>query len=382
MKQSKLPDTNSEGMAECATAIGAKLRSARLDAGMKIGDLVQNLRISRDFVKALEAGEFDVLPGPTYVVGYIRSYGAAVAMGSGDVAELIKQYNVGRSHNIAKPTYRFPTADQRAPRSGAIAASIAVLVAVGGYAGWYLMGNAPTEEAELATAQTESALLEIETTMTEGDAPLADQGPSAEGSRQIQTQVSEQTAASAASPAALNPRQDEALSPDVMPESLTSPAGDVATTNVAATNAVPANVTPVDAAPINAGEPADQVASMPVDANPQPMVASATPELEQGPGDTISAIASQRDPSLEITIRAVSPSWVEIVRNDGEEVMTKLMRGGDTYLVTGDEKLYLSTGNAGGLEFVFSDGTVTGVGEVGEIVRDLPLVLDKLKARL
>ena len=62
--------------------------------------------------------------------------------------------------------------------------------------------------------------------------------------------------------------------------------------------------------------------------------------------------------------------------------MTKLMRGGDTYLVTGDEKLYLSTGNAGGLEFVFSDGTVTGVGEVGEIVRDLPLVLDKLKARL
>jgi cytoskeletal protein RodZ len=86
-----------------------------------------------------------------------------------------------------------------------------------------------------------------------------------------------------------------------------------------------------------------------------------------------SAVATSRDPANEITIRAVASSWVEIVRNDGEEVMTKLMRSGDIYLIDSGENLYLSTGNAGGLEFVLNDGLVLSAGDVGEILRDLPL---------
>ena len=103
------------------------------------------------------------------------------------------------------------------------------------------------------------------------------------------------------------------------------------------------------------------------------------PEREPDRG---SAIANQRDPATEITLRAISSSWVEIVRNDGEEVMTKLMRAGDTYLINGTDNLYLSTGNAGGIEFLFNDGTILLVGETGEIVRDLPLVIDSLKSKL
>jgi cytoskeleton protein RodZ len=98
--------------------------------------------------------------------------------------------------------------------------------------------------------------------------------------------------------------------------------------------------------------------------------------------DQGSAIANQRDPANEVTLRARASSWVEIVRNDGEEVMTRLMRAGDTYLIDASDSLYLSTGNAGGLEFVFNDGTVKDVGETGEIVRDLPLVISGLKAKL
>jgi hypothetical protein len=84
----------------------------------------------------------------------------------------------------------------------------------------------------------------------------------------------------------------------------------------------------------------------------------------------------------EITIRATGSSWVEIIRNNGEEVMTQLMRDGDTYIVDGAENLYLSTGNAGGIEFVISDGDAISAGAIGEIVRDLPLSVDKLRARL
>jgi cytoskeleton protein RodZ len=95
-----------------------------------------------------------------------------------------------------------------------------------------------------------------------------------------------------------------------------------------------------------------------------------------------SATANLRDPAQEITIRAVAASWVEIVRDNGEEVMAKLMRVGDSYVVEGDTRLYLSTGNAGGLEIVIGDDDPRPIGETGQIVRDLPLVTNKLRQTL
>ena len=94
------------------------------------------------------------------------------------------------------------------------------------------------------------------------------------------------------------------------------------------------------------------------------------------------AYARQRVPELEITVRATSISWIEIIRNDGEEVMAKLMREGEIYVVDSRDRLYLSTGNAGGVELVFHDGAVQSVGESGEILRDLPLDADRLRNQL
>jgi cytoskeletal protein RodZ len=95
-----------------------------------------------------------------------------------------------------------------------------------------------------------------------------------------------------------------------------------------------------------------------------------------------SAIANLRDPAQEITIRAVAASWVEIVRDNGEGVMAKLMQAGDSYVVEGNTRLYLSTGNAGGLQIVIGSDNPRSIGETGQIVRDLPLVTDKLKQTL
>jgi cytoskeletal protein RodZ len=91
------------------------------------------------------------------------------------------------------------------------------------------------------------------------------------------------------------------------------------------------------------------------------------------------AIANLRDPAKEITIRAVAASWVEIVRDNGEEVMAKLMQAGDSYVVEGNTRLYLSTGNAGGLMVVIGADDPLSIGDIGEIVRDLPLVTDQLR---
>ena len=79
------------------------------------------------------------------------------------------------------------------------------------------------------------------------------------------------------------------------------------------------------------------------------------------------AIADLRDPTKEITIRAVAASWVEIVRDNGEEVLAKLMQVGDSYVVDSNSRLFLSTGNAGGLTVVIGTDTPLN-GAIGEIV--------------
>ena len=111
-------------------------------------------------------------------------------------------------------------------------------------------------------------------------------------------------------------------------------------------------------------------------------LAAAASEAHRQRVGTGVAFARERAPDMEITLRATGVSWVEIIRNDGEEVMTKLMRTGETYLVDSRDRLYLSTGNAGGLELVFDDGTVRPIGESGEILRDLLLDAAKLRNQL
>jgi len=366
---------------EKARAIGARLRAARLDAGLTVADVSQSLRISKVFIRALEAGEFDHLPGPTYVAGYIRSYGTLAGLETSAIDTLVSDYYAGLDQGAARPTYSFPAQSQRSPRAGAIAASIAILLGIGGYAGWYLIDRPAPEAGSGTGSETAAMMAEVETTVTEGDpliggvesgdALVIDAGtaaPLAATSGSVQTQVSDEE------------------SP------LLSPGGDRQATQIASVEKQGDAVLPVDAVQGMTGAGGDEVAGL------VPAVTSGEPEkvLDLGSGsetlpaglsgerkpDGGSAIANQRDPDTEITIRALASSWVEIVRNDGEEVMTRLMRSGDSYLVNGDESLYLSTGNAGGLEFVFSDGSVSTVGAVGEIVRDLPLDINKLRAKL
>jgi cytoskeleton protein RodZ len=53
---------------------GKLLSQARTDLKLTIEDAARLLRLSVRHIKALENGDYDSLPGPTYVRGYLRSY--------------------------------------------------------------------------------------------------------------------------------------------------------------------------------------------------------------------------------------------------------------------------------------------------------------------
>ena len=352
--------------------IGSSLRAARLDTGRSAADVASELRIPRDYIKALEAGNFAVLPGATYISGYIRSYATLVGL---DAQSVVGRYQAVRGADAEKPKYNFPTEKPRAERSGAVVASLAVILGLAGYAGWYWSGKpgfdeAPTN-AEIATVVSPAA-------------PLVNEDDSGPALSQPGTIIAIGDTANfdAVKAADLAPVEETAadILPAITEASETIASSDAETTAPAVPVALPAE----DDLALPQGTVVATSGAAGADGGIDTELDPLAPIMDSGDRtpDGGSAIATSRDPAVEITLRATASSWVEIVRSDGEEVMTKLMRDGDTYLIDGGANLYMSTGNAGGLEFVFPDGAILPAGDVGEILRDLPLKADGLLASL
>ena len=400
-------------------AIGADLCSARLEAGMQLQELAQVVRISRHHLKNLEAGDFDLLPGSTYVSGYIRTYSREVGL---DPEVMTQRYRVLLTDRAAKPSYSFPVDRQQPQRSGAMMASIMVIFAGLGYGGWYAAGKPDLVAALTGEASQETvAAPQVETTATEPDnliiqeaeQELAD-GASAETLPVTETdEATIQTVAETAIPAEqedgdtaitsatiqtvatdpvttvteLGAETEQLASAGSETQAATALSGTTeevpgADMLAAATTASAGGVDPQteDIAVAAADTNASAAAATAGDAASGEVAASSVSE-ESLPSTGV-AYARQRVPELEITVRATAVSWIEIIRNDGEEVMAKLMREGEIYVVDSRDRLYLSTGNAGGVELVFHDGAVQSVGESGEILRDLPLDADRLRNQL
>ena len=395
--------------------IGADLIAARIERGLQINEIAHLLRISKGYLKNLEAGEFDQLPGPTYVSGYLRTYAREIGL---DPAEITQRYRALLGAGEDRPEYSFPVDKQRPQRSGAMMASIVVIFAVAGYGGWYALGKPDVISSIMQDSQPEIvAAPQVETTVTEPDnlgSADAEQPELVEAA----PPVVEEPAVASAPPASAKPEAADTLNAaplevagnendpaPVLPADDSPIVADLESGTEVAPLAVPsaepeAELALSDETPVipsvenGAGEEtasvAQNLASSDTSVLPEADgeaeegsdLAAAASEALDGASGTGVAFARERAPDLEITLRATGVSWVEIIRNDGEEVMTKLMRTGETYLVDSRDRLYLSTGNAGGLELVFDDGTVRPIGESGEILRDLLLDAAKLRNQL
>jgi cytoskeleton protein RodZ len=327
---------------DSAKKIGMALKSARRQQEMSLADVSRRLNISSDFLASLEAGTFDDLPGPTYVVGFLRSYARLVGI---DSDALVDSYRGLAGQAPLIQTYNMPMTARPPQRSGPLVASVVVVLAVLAYSGWYWVNG--TAQNDVLT--TELATPEFTVPPTVGaDLP------------EIALTVPDTTTPSPIAPATVSTVTGAPVSTDV-----------------------PA---PVDVAvvPPQMPVPVQEMVPATPAITPDALATSTAPVLEPQPTSlpTNAAQATLRDPGQEIIIRAVASSWVEIIRNDGGAVMTKLMRAGDSYVVDADSSVYLSTGNAGGLVVIVGDDKPRTVGKIGEIVRDLPLTAETLRETL
>ena len=377
--------------------IGSTLKSARRGQGVKILDVSQQLRISGDYLSHLESGAFDQLPAPAYVKGFLRSYGQFLGL---DPVSLVARYAAIASEETVVPEYKMPIGARPPQRSAPAIVSMLLVFAGIGYGGWYWL-NGPDQADQGTMAPAEIASGERASGLS---VPLAIKGSSHQedqlsNRRQDSTQGSTQDLTQAGtSPTGTSPKGDAGGDDlrDVTPiiTAATSPAlpADTGAAKPPASTRTPAPAAttslgkkPVAETPAQAGENnadntilAEATLKTPAP-NSGPATDRATTDLSVDSPGVNAAIANLRDPAQEITIRAVTASWVEIVRDNGEEVIAKLMQAGDSQVIGGNERLYLSTGNAGGLTIEVGSDKPRSLGDIGEIVRDLPLVTDKLR---
>lgn len=117
--------------AAAAAAPGALLRGLREARGLELEDLAQELNLSRRVLLALEADEYEQLPGPTFVRGYIRS--CARQLGA-DPAPLLAAFETrgGRIEPMVRPTPRVEgaglDADLVQRRPGLVMAGASVII--------------------------------------------------------------------------------------------------------------------------------------------------------------------------------------------------------------------------------------------------------------
>ncbi|TET54432.1 MAG: helix-turn-helix domain-containing protein [Actinobacteria bacterium] len=100
-------------------SIGHQLASARRKQGLNIKEIEENTKIRSRFLKAIEKNEFDVLPGPVYVKGFIRSYANYLKIEADPLVEEYKKIQPKQNLSVAElmpPSFKVATGSKKIPK--------------------------------------------------------------------------------------------------------------------------------------------------------------------------------------------------------------------------------------------------------------------------
>ena len=108
--------------------IGSSLREARLRQELDFPELEERTKIRPKYLRALEDERFDILPAPTYIKGFLRSYAEALGLdGQPFVDEYNSRFAVGEEDVVAFAPRRVPTRRQNRPARESSMAVVALL---------------------------------------------------------------------------------------------------------------------------------------------------------------------------------------------------------------------------------------------------------------
>jgi cytoskeleton protein RodZ len=377
--------------------VGMTLRARREERGEDLRYVAQILRIRYPYLKAIEDGRPDELPGPTYAIGFVRTYADHLGLESDKLVQRFKAEAAGL-HARADLHFPAPLPEGKIP-SGAVLV-VAVVLAAFVYGAWIYLSSRDQQVAEIVPQLPNriSDIIKGKSTapgMTPQAAGAISEAPAQAGpvAKPSSPAVAQKTPPAspekhAATPATVTPKAETASAgsnaaapapakPSPAPSapaaaaSTSQPPSDAAASATADSDSSESDVTP---APTDVTS--DQLASREDGAQPE-AAANAPSDADRGPAK----VYGEENANARIIIYAAADSWVEIRDTKTDELLlTRVLFKGDSYRVPDRAGLTLLTGNAGGLRIDVDGQDVPAIGPLGSVRRNVALDPASLKA--
>lgn len=107
---------------------------------------------------------------------------------------------------------------------------------------------------------------------------------------------------------------------------------------------------------------------------PVPVPVAVPPPAAQTPPP-----AGPKPDSNRLVLRFKSDAYIQVRERQGQVLLNRVMRAGDTWPVPNEPNLVMTTGNAGGTEVVLDGAPAAPLGAAGVVRRDVPLEPDAIK---
>ncbi len=129
------------------TEIGSTLREARIRRKIDIGAVEAATKIRAKYLRALEAEEFDSLPGPAYVKSFIRTYSTFLGLDPNLLVDRYRSQHEKEEEQWLRPITSSPKGRERSrPRRPLSPAVLVAIVLAGVVAVFLVLGLADSSE--------------------------------------------------------------------------------------------------------------------------------------------------------------------------------------------------------------------------------------------
>ncbi|MGE5504709.1 MAG: helix-turn-helix domain-containing protein [Actinomycetota bacterium] len=401
-------------IAPVTAGVGQTLREARIRMGKELPECAEQLRIRQVFLQALEDGRNRDLPGGAYAVGFLRSYAEFLGLDGEEMVRRFRAEGVGDFATRTELVFPSPVTEGRIPGGAVI--FLGLILAGVAYGAWYWMSSRDAKVAENVPSLPDrlASVLQRPATLT-GDAakPEAKIPEDAKAKEEVvppsegeddktphptvaapeAPKPAEPVAAPEApklpDPASVDPAKAEPpkMEPPKPAEAVKAPepAKPEPTKPEPAKAEPPKAPEPAKPEPAKAPEPpkAEPVKAEPAKAPepPKPVEAVKAPEpAPEPPAPAAEAkVYGQEHADARVVLKAVGDDcWVLVREMDGQQLLSRLLRKGDSYRVPNRSGLTLMVGNAGALEVTVDGRKAPALGATGQVKRDIRLDPDKL----
>lgn len=148
--------TNADVSNKSSLPVGKILASARSEQGMTTDMVAARLCLTEGYIKALEAGNYSVLPGDTFIRGYLRNYADIVGLNAEELVRLyMEQQNLA---NISEQEKKAARAERSKSNKTMAAMAVVALLIVAAVALSLNMGDEQSVENGLPEADPAEAI--------------------------------------------------------------------------------------------------------------------------------------------------------------------------------------------------------------------------------